>query len=239
MRIVVCDDDRVFGERFIAQIKQIVCKSEWAYEEFEFQSFSSPRELITYMRHNGIDILFLDISMPHMDGFEVAKLYRETEPEGCLIFISDIEQKFFSSFQCTSFRFLCKSSYQEYLSEAIQTAIEKWHTVKEYLVVSNRETCTAVKISHIIYIEKEKQKNYLFIYCRNHTYRYRSTISELEKTLDANGFVQINASQLINVKYIEKMENDSVTLITDVVLNASRQCGAALKYKYKMYMRNR
>ncbi|MCI8589822.1 MAG: LytTR family transcriptional regulator [Clostridiales bacterium] len=62
-------------------------------------------------------------------------------------------------------------------------------------------------------------------------------MSELEKALDASGFVKINASQLIHVKYIEKLKNNSITLTTGDVLNASRQCSAALKRKCKMYMR--
>lgn len=239
MKIVICDDNRTFGKQLLAQIKQIVCKSDWACEEFEFQCFSSPRELMTYMRHYRIDILFLDISMPHIDGFEVAKQYRENEPDGCLIFISAFEQRVYSSFQFTPYRFLCKSSYQKHLLEAVQTAIERWHTAKEYLVISNRQTCAAVKISHIIYIEKEKQKNYLLIHGRSHTYRYRSAISGLENTLHENGFVKINASQLINMKYIEKLENNSVVLGTGEALTISRQCGDVLKNKYKIYMRDR
>jgi len=121
----------------------------------------------------------------------------------------------------------------------VQATIEKWHTAKEYLVISNRQTYETIKISHIFYIEKEKQKNYILIHSRSHTYRYRSTISGLEGTLQANDFVKINASQLINMKYIEKLENNSVVLGTGVALTISRQCATVLKNKYKHYLRDR
>ena len=121
----------------------------------------------------------------------------------------------------------------------MQATIEKWHTAKEYLVISNRQTYETIKISHILYIEKEKQKNYILIHSRSHTYQYRSTISGLEGTLQANDFVKINASQLINMKYIEKLENNSVVLGTGVALTISRQCATVLKNKYKHYLRDR
>ena len=61
MKIVVCDDEISFGNNLLTQIKEIICKSDYGDDDFKFQYFSDPKELVEYMHHNTIDILFLDI----------------------------------------------------------------------------------------------------------------------------------------------------------------------------------
>ncbi len=239
MKIVVCDDEVNFGKKLITQIKEIICKSDYGDDDFKFLSFSNPKELIDYMRHHVIDILFLDISMPELNGFDIAQICIEYYSEICLIFISSFEQQVYYSIRFSPFRFLCKSTYEQHLQEAVNAAVSKLLKENEYITISNYNNITTVKISRIIYVEKEKQKNYLSVHCLNDTYRYRTTLSEMSDMLSPSGFVKINASQLLNMKYISKIEDNSVLLTTDQSLNISKQYRSVLKQAYIKYMRNR
>lgn len=223
----------------MTQIKEIICKSDYGDDDFEFLFFSSPKELIEHMRHNQIDILFLDISMPELNGFDIAQICMEYYSEICLIFISSFEQQVYYSIRFSPFRFLCKSTYEEHLKEAVNAAVSKLLKENEYITISNYNNITTVKISRIIYAEKEKQKNYLSVHCLNDTYRYRTTLSGMRDMLSSSGFIKINASQLLNMKYISKIEDNSVKLTTDQSLNISKQYRSILKQAYIKYMRNR
>lgn len=239
MEIVVCDDEVTFGNKLMTQIKEIIYKSDYGDDDFSIQYFSSPKELIDYMRNHVIDILFLDISMPELNGFDIAQICMEYYSEICLIFISSLEQQVYYSIRFSPFRFLCKSTYEQYLPEAVNSAVTKLLKENEYITISNYNNITTVKISRIIYVEKEKQKNYLSVHCLNDTYRYRTTISAMSDMLSPDGFIKINASQLLNMKYISKIEDNGVLLTTGQSLKISKRYRAILKQAYIKYMRNR
>lgn len=239
MKIVVCDDEITFGNKLMTQIKEIICKSDYGDDDFKFRYFSDPKELIEYMHQHVIDILFLDISMPELNGFDIAQICVEYYSDICLIFISSFEQQVYYSIRFSPFRFLCKSTYEQHLPEAVNAAVSKLLKENEYITISNYNNITTVKISRIIYVEKEKQKNYLSVHCLNDTYRYRTTISGMSDLLSASGFIKINASQLLNMKYISKIEDCRVVLTTGNSLNVSKQYRSLLKQAYIKYMRNR
>ena len=239
MKIVVCDDEKAFGTKLMDQIKEIICKSDYGDGDFKMQYFSNPKDLIEYMKHDVIDILFLDISMPELNGFDMAQICLDHYTDICLIFISNFEQQVFYSIRFSPFRFLCKSTYEQYLSEAVNAAISKLLKENEYITISNYNNITTIKISRIIYVEKEKQKNYLSIHCLNDIYRYRSTIGRMSDMLSPIDFIKINASQLLNMKYISKIEDCCVILTTGDSLNISKQYSSVLKKAYIKYMRSR
>lgn len=239
MEIVVCDDEIAFGNKLITQVKEVICNSDYSDDNFKFQYFSSPKDLLDYMHHHVIDILFLDISMPELNGFDIAQFCMEYYSDICLIFISNFEQQVYFSIRFSPFRFLCKSTYEQYLSEAVNAAVSKLLKENEYITISNYNNITTVKISHIIYVEKEKQKNYLSVHRFGNTYRYRTTISAMSDILSSGGFIKISAGQLLNMKYISKIEDCSVVLTTGNRLNISKQYRSTLKQAFVKYMRNR
>ena len=177
--------------------------------------------------------------MPESNGFDIAQICIEYYSEICLIFISSLEQQVYYSIRFSPFRFLCKSNYVQYLPEAVNAAVSKLLMKNEYITISNYNNVTTVKISRIIYVEKEKQKNYLSVHCLNDTYRYRTTISGMSDMLAPSGFVKISASQLLNMKYISKIEDCRVVLTNKCTLNISKQYRSLLKQAYIKYMRNR
>lgn len=93
MNIIICDDSREFCEELLTHIKRIISKSRYADNEFQYRYFDSPDELLKFLEDNTVDILFLDISMPQISGFDVAKLCQDSYPEICLIFISSYENQ--------------------------------------------------------------------------------------------------------------------------------------------------
>lgn len=239
MNIVVCDDEKTFGEKLIMQIQKIIYKSDYGDDDFNYRYFSSPKELIDYMHNNVIDILFLDISMPELNGFDIAQICMEYYTDICLIFISNFERQVYYSIRFSPFRFLCKSNYEKHLAEAVNAAVSKLLKENEYITISNYNNITTIKVSRIIYVEKEKQKNYLAIHCLNDTYRHRITIGRMIDMLSSSGFIKISAGQLLNMKYISKIEDCSIILTTGLVLNMSKQYRSVIKEAYIKYMRNR
>lgn len=70
LNILVAEDDLVNQK----VIKGILGRYNW-----KTTIVSNGKEVLEYLRHNSIDIILMDIYMPEMDGFEVAKIIREEE----------------------------------------------------------------------------------------------------------------------------------------------------------------
>lgn len=70
LNILVAEDDLI-NQKII---KRILEKNNW-----NATVVSNGKEVLEYLKHNNTDIILMDISMPEMDGFEVAKIIRERE----------------------------------------------------------------------------------------------------------------------------------------------------------------
>lgn len=239
MNIIICDDSREFCEELLTHIKRIISKSRYADNEFQYRYFDSPDELLKFLEDNTVDILFLDISMPQISGFDIAKLCQDSYPEICLIFISSYENQVYYSIRFSPFRFLCKSSYQRVLHEALDAALQKVFKDKKYLNISSYKSNFHVKISDIVYISRNKQSNYLTVHCKGADYRVRSTVQLLSDKLSQYGFAQTSSGTLINMKYINSIESRTLLLTTGEELSISRRARQLLIEQYVKYMRAR
>lgn len=65
-RLLIIDDDRVFGEMLKKQLA----------EEYDVAAFSDPEEAVAYFRERPVDIILTDLSMPKMDGIELLKIVK-------------------------------------------------------------------------------------------------------------------------------------------------------------------
>ncbi|WP_373004601.1 response regulator [Sulfurimonas sp.] len=74
MKIVILDDSltvRMIIESFL---------EDFGVEDDEMFSFENGHEAVEFIRQNGADIVFTDINMPKMNGYEFAKLVFENKP---------------------------------------------------------------------------------------------------------------------------------------------------------------
>lgn len=64
-----------------------------------------------FEKHYHYDVLFLDIEMSGLSGFEICRRVREIKPDMLVVFISGREELVFQSFEVQPFRFIRKGSF--------------------------------------------------------------------------------------------------------------------------------
>lgn len=242
MTIVICDDDKKFADKLYDQIYNLLAFNDYVDNDVKLLTFHYSQELMNYISQKNklnIDILFLDISMPEIDGFDIAKICYEQFPETHIIFISDYDERVYYSLRFSPFRFLCKKNYTEYLAEALNTAILHHIKKQNHIMIKTDNEYIPIKISRIMYVEKEKRKNYIILHCIGSEYRYRSNISDFMAQMSLHQFVKISSGSIVNMQYIKSIKNDIITLTNNSCFNISRSLRTQVKNAYIKYMRER
>ena len=108
----ICEDEK---ECLNYLAVQIIEAFKECGETIALDQYSGGRNLIdAVMQGRNYDVLFLDIVMPDMDGFEICRKIRTWESDTLVVFISSNEELVFQSFEVQPFNFLRKNKIETY-----------------------------------------------------------------------------------------------------------------------------
>lgn len=175
-------------------------------------------EALDYLRNHSVDLIFLDINMPKLKGFEFLKTlssppkvivttaYQEYALESYELEVIDYLLKPFG-FE----RFLKALNKVQYTdtSEAIPLKKREDSRDKQIFLYSNKKNIQ-VKVSHILYIEGAG--NYAKVVFADHTLLVREKITDLLMLLSEYDFMQVQKSFLVAKAHIRHIEGNRITL---------------------------
>ncbi len=165
------------------------------------------------------DLIFLDIQMPKLDGFEVLELMG---PGPAVVFVTAYDQYALRAFEVHAVDYLLKPFTPERLSEALERAklrlARNERTPVEALVRHSRETkkplerilvkdgsrVYVIPVGKIDYIEA--QDDYVGIRTGGKVYLKQDTMTELETLLDPERFIRIHRSFILNIDRMVRLE---------------------------------
>ena len=167
------------------------------------------------------DIVFLDIQMPKLNGFEMLELIDEANrPE--IIFTTAYNQYAIQAFELNAIDYLLKPFSKERFFEAVQKAVSKVEShTKTESQISNlvqqpiTETLERVVVKsnhkiHVIPVNKmkylEAQDDYVMIYHNEGKHLKQATMKYFEKHLDPEQFLRVHRSYIIRIDQVNQLE---------------------------------
>lgn len=183
------------------------------------------REAVEAIRSSAPDIVFLDIQMPELGGFEVlAALDPKTTPY--VIFVTAYDQYAVRAFEVHALDYLLKPYDRERFEAAWRRAKEQLKLDRtsrrdqdiialleelkagprylERLVIKNGGRVFFLHVQDVYCIEAEG--NYVRVYDGQKGYLLRETISSLEEQLDPKQFLRIHRSAIVKIDRIKEMQ---------------------------------
>lgn len=217
IKIAVCDDD----VHFLDEIETMLHVYEDASGEvFSIKKFSQSDSLIEAIRE--FQVYFLDLKMPEISGFELAKNIRSHDERAVIIFITAYREYVFDSFQYDIANYIVKPVTQIQIDCEMDRAIRKLGTYRqEYLMVKNSNGWNKIYLSEIQYIETYERK--IRIHCRdgrNEIGRFK--LQELEERLKSYPFIRCHNSYIVNVDQIRRIQGMSVILLSGEVIYTTK-----------------
>lgn len=192
-------------------------------------------------------LVFLDISMPKMNGFELLNRLEFRQFE--LIFTTAHDEYAIKAFQVGAIHYLLKPIDTEELIKAVERVERKLKKstaqpdVNSIIqrVTANRQPKIAIpslKGLEMIAVDQiircEADSNYSIIHLTSHKIVVTKTLKELDQLLSAYNFVRIHHSHLINLSHLKtylKGEGGEVVLSNGEHVNVSRSRKSGLLEK--------
>lgn len=157
-------------------------------------------EALRLIREHGPDLLFLDIQMPGMSGFELLERIDDGLPN--VIFTTAFDQHAVKAFEVNALDYLLKPIAPERLKEALSRLAAKQPAVRPSQVfVRDGGRCWIVRLSDIFLLESEGNYTRLF-FGKEHPLIRRS-LNAIEQQLDPRTFFRANRRHILNLNWIE------------------------------------
>lgn len=239
LTIAVCDDNRLFADALADRLRvlcarhlpeRIACRVE--------SPFYSAGDVRAYLSANSIQVLFLDIDMPEIGGFQLAEELSVRSPDTVILFVSAYDQFVYSSFAYSPFRFLRKNHLDEELEPAFCKVLEKCLVDRETIAFATTEGEITLRVCDIVSLEGDK--NYFHIHTVGATYRCRGTMTEAERWTAPYDFARIHSAMVVNLAQIDAVSNDGTIRLKDgTTAYVSRRRLAAFREAYLQFTRRR
>jgi two-component system LytT family response regulator len=212
LRVVIVDDEplaRAVVREFAGQHPGVAVVAECANG---FEAVKAVSELAP-------DLMFLDVQMPKLNGFEVLELLGRSVP---VIFTTAYDQYALRAFEVHAVDYLLKPFGEERFAEALSRARARLLSQEpmpiEALVADARPRTGPLERVlirdgsqvHVIPVEQidyvEAQDDYICFKAHGRDYLKDQTMAAVEATLDPARFVRIHRSYLLNIERIARVE---------------------------------
>lgn len=234
MRIAVCDDNKVTLDFLCEEIGREFCKTK---ADFSLDVFENGADFLSQHEKTPFDIVFLDIDMPTINGFEIAERINKNN-SSLIVFVTSHDELVYSSFKFQPFRFIRKNHITAELPETVKASAEKYiqRTAARNFEVRTSFGNVFLDLNDVEYIEI--YGHWLRINVMNSdAIECYGSLSDFEKRLVPHNFVRTHKSYLVNCKYINSIEQKQVILDDNTVIPLSKYKIETVRNKLRSYLR--
>jgi two-component system LytT family response regulator len=214
MRAYIVDDERLAVER-LRRLLDATGRVEIAGATID------PEEALAYLRGNQVDVLFLDVQMPGLTGFDLlAALDRDVR----VIFTTAYDEYALRAFSVNSIDYLLKPIEPGRLDRALdklQRAVGEPATDVRALArelaaqlasgrrlerIASRvgERTTLLDVSRVTHFSARDKLTYAVVNGREHVVDV--TLGDLEERLDPRRFVRIHRATIVNTAFVQELD---------------------------------
>lgn len=176
-------------------------------------SCSSASEASAVLNDMSVDLIFLDIEMPEMNGFDFLKMLDQRP----LVIVVSGEMKYgVESYDYNVVDFILKPVNLQRFELAIQKAQSMLTartatmsvTQPDFIFVKDKSIMKRIPLSEVEWLEA--QGDYVKIKTRDHAHLSHSTLSSIEKKLQNMGFVRVHRRFIVAVDKIDHIEDNTI-----------------------------
>lgn len=243
LKTVIVDDERLARQelkRMLKKFSQVEVVGE----------FGDPEEAVEFLNDSQIDLVFLDIEMPEVNGFDL--LDKLEPPLPYVVFATAFNEFATKAFEVNALDYILKPIEEDRLSDAVsraesacrersvaasenekgESADHSRLTRHDRVYVREGDRCWFVALKEISLFES--QGNYTVVQFNGEKPLLLRSLTAMSERLDPEVFFRANRSQIINLDFVDKVQpwfsnSLKVTLIDGVEVEMSRRQSKAFR----------
>lgn len=207
MKIAICDDT----QEDVSRLKDILAQHP-VVGNIEVDVYSMGEDFVECI-NNGVvyDIVFLDISIPDMNGIDIGLKIKDHCPNTYIVFVTNFPQYAIDAYDCEAFHYLLKPIELSKTHRVVDRFVRKYNERNKYHVIRIKSESFRVPISEIYYIESFR-KHIIYHLKGDKKYETVGKLSEVINELKDYGFCQIHQGYIVNMDKIRSFGKTELTL---------------------------
>lgn len=216
LRCIIVDDEPLARQRFRNLLTKVVAEGI-NHEISIVGEAENGSQSIPLIYSEKPDIVFLDIQMPGLNGFEVVDLLAEPRPH--IVFVTAYDEYALKAFEVHALDYLTKPVSTERLYKTLlrisrisdgtsssgidSLKKERSSTLLQRITVHTGNSLKVVVLDEIKRIEAENKS--VYVYLANEKYSTEFTLDTLELRLDPKQFIRIHRSHIVRIDAIKEL----------------------------------
>lgn len=180
---------------------------------------TNPLELIQLLDKYPVDLIFLDIQMPKMNGLDFLKIV----PKPPMVIITTAFPSYaLEGFQLNVMDYLLKpitfdrffkaankaKEYYQLLNKTAQPEAQRTEKEEDYFFIKCGSKYEKIFFNDILYVQG--MQNYVTIYTSKGKYMTLLYLKNLEENLDKKAFIRVHKSYIVSINKIEGIEGNEI-----------------------------
>ncbi len=235
LQIAVCDDNIDELSNMVQLINQY---RESKHLDCEYAIFQNGFELISSLeKGKRFDIYCLDIIMPGFTGIEVAKEIRGFDKTAPILFFTSSPEFALESYSVKAINYVLKPISKEKLFFTFDDILERINADKNEaaIVVKSNEGIQRILISNLVFAEVIGRNVLYHLLSGKVVECSESFTSACDNLMKYGQFIKTHRSYIVNMQYIDTIDNHQVTLQTLSRIPISQGKAREIKERYLAY----
>lgn len=207
VRIALVEDDAGYRRELTEYLDRFARESG---AHFSVSTFSDGAEIAEGYTAN-YDIILMDIAMSFMDGMTAAEAIRRVDDEVVIIFLTNMPQYAMKGYSVGALDYVLKPVSYFAFSQRIQRALNRMERrAQKYISIPFKGGMRKLAISQIAYVEVRDHD--LTYHTAGESLPAKGTLSEAEALLGSESFFRCNKCYLVNLEYVDRVDNTSILI---------------------------
>lgn len=229
IKIALCDDDQMMLDTYTKLCQNVGGKHGI---DTKIKAYKSGNDLMfdleEPMFRSTLDLLFLDITMPGLNGVEVAREARELGYNGVIVFITGSKDYYSDAFDVRAFHYIVKGESSARFEEIFLSAVELSRDAnRDEIVLSGWGELRNIKRSSIEYFKTAN--GVVTVRYDNQEFEFLGSLNKLEDQLKGYGFFRIHRNFLVSLSQIKSISYGGVIMAGGEELPVGRKYYPELK----------
>lgn len=179
--------------------------------------FNNATSAARFMETHKVDLVFLDIQMPKVNGMEFA---RSIQGNTLIIFTTAFTEYALESYEIDAIDYLVKPVESSRFRKAVSKALS-YHALlagdksdsietfdEDFIFIRSDRRYYKIELDNILFVEG--LKDYVIIQCEDQRLITRMNLKNIQEDLPTSKFFRVSKSNIVNLKHIHSFDNNSV-----------------------------